>query len=596
MLCLNRLSSNFLTSGQRNDGVNFQENVKLMPSQICKGGWIASLSLGWLIPNHYQPWPSFYLEAWIALFILLGSARIVLSHQCDREALFEITLVSAGLISLPLIQHCFGLIPLFADAVVSMIYLAGFTFALVLGSRWERLAPLVLPDALFAAFLVAGLLSFVLQLCQWTGIAGMDFLLMGPGYGRPAANLGQPNHLATLLLWSIVATAWLNARGFIGGLLAIFISACLLFGIALTLSRTAWVGLTLLFILLCYWRRLFDGPRVLWLGIGLGGYFLLCLVVVARINPAFSEMTVPTSGIALSNVIGSVDVARLSNELRPSAWMLFIEAILHQPLWGYGWNQGNQVQLQLVGDSALHVSFAHAHNFFLDLVVWSGIPLGILLISILLRWFWRTAKAIKTVEEVLLFSMLILLGNHAMLELPMNYVYFLMPAAMVMGVLNTRLHVPVVVIGLRWVVRLSWVALLTITIVSVRDYSLVEQAERQLRIELAGFKSASPPNLPETWLLNQWREVYRFAYMKPREEIDDRTLKWAINVATYFYSPRAFFQLSTLLALNDRPDEARLWLKRFCNVVSPSECEKNKLIWLMNSEKSDKISMVKWPD
>lgn len=568
-----------------------------MSSKIFKWGYIGSLSLGWLIPNHYQPWPSFYLEAWVALLLLLGSARIALSGQYNREALFEISLVSAGLICLPWIQHCFGLIPLAADAVISMIYLAGFTLAILLGGRWERLAPLTFPDALFAALLIAGLLSFVLQLCQWTGIAGMDSLLMGPGYGRPAANLGQPNHLATLFLWSILATAWLNARGSIGRLLAIFISGCLLFGIALTLSRTAWVGLALLFIFICYWRRLFGGLRVLWLGIGLGTYFWLCLVIVAWLSPGFSEMTVSTSGVALSNTISTVDMVRISNELRPSAWKLFIEGIWQQPWWGFGWNQGNQVQLQLpIDSSALHVPFAHTHNFFLDLMVWSGIPVGVLLISVLLRWFWRTATAINTVEDVLLFAMLIVLGNHAMLELPMNYVYFLMPAAMVMGVLNTRLHVPVVMFDLRWVIRLSWVVLLTVTIVSVRDYSLVEQAERQLRIELAGLRSASPPNPPETWLLNQWREVYRFAYMKPQKGVDGETLEWARNVATYFYSPRAYFQLSTLLALNDRPDEARLWLRRFCNVVSLSECEKSKLIWLENSAKSPEIARVKWPD
>lgn len=531
----------------------------------------------------------------MALVLLLGSVHIVLSHQGDREALFEISLASAGLLCLPWIQYCFGLIPLFADAVVSTIYLGGFAFAIVVGSRWERLAPLVLPDALFAAILIAALLSVLLQLCQYAELAGLDFILMGPGYGRPAANLGQPNHLGTLLLWGIIATAWAHVRGLIGGFLVVLISMCLLLGVALTLSRTAWIGLAVFFVALYCWRQLFGGMRIVYLGIALGGYFLLCLVNIGWTSQVFSEITL--SATTLPSAIGQFEVARLANEVRPSAWKLFIEAIVEQPMWGYGWNQGNQVQLQLVrGSSALHVPFAHAHNFFLDLLVWSGIPLGVLLISILLRWFWRTAKAVKTSEEVLLFSMVILLGNHAMLELPMNYAYFLMPAALVMGILNTRLHPEIIKIDLRWVIRFSWVLLLTATIISVRDYSLVEQAERQLRIKLAGFNSALPPRLPETWLLNQWREVYRFAYLKPQEGVDDETLEWATKVATYFYSPRAFFQLSTLLALNDRPEEASLWLKRFCNVVSPSECEKNKHIWLLNSARSAKISIVKWPN
>lgn len=568
-----------------------------MKCTIYQWVWSAALALGWLIPNHYQPWPAFYLEAWVALVLLLGSVHIALGHQSDRDALFEISLVSAGLICLPWIQYCFGLIPLFADAVVSTIYLGGLAFAIVVGSRWERCAPLVLPDALFGAILIAALLSVVLQLCQYAGLEGMDSILMGPGYGRPAANLGQPNHLGTLLLWGGVAAAWAHVRGLIGGFLAILISMCLLLGVALTLSRTAWVGLAVFFVALYCWRQLFGGTRIIYLGIGLGGYFLLCFVSIGWINQGFSEIAISASGTTLPSSIGPFEVARLANELRPSAWRLFIEAIVEQPVWGYGWNQGNQVQLQLAGSStALHVPIAHAHNFFLDLLVWSGIPLGVFLISILLRWFWRTAKAVKTSEDVLLFSMVILLGNHAMLELPMNYAYFLMPAALVMGVLNTRLHPEIMKIELRWVIRFSWIVLFTVTVISVRDYSLVEQAERQLRIKLAGFNSALPPRLPETWLLNQWREVYRFAYLKPQEGVNDATLEWATKVATYFYSPRAFFQLSTLLALNDRPEEANLWLKRFCNVVPPSECEKSKHIWLKNSAKNAKISMVKWPN
>jgi O-antigen ligase len=558
--------------------------------------WCFLLSLGWLIPNHYQPWPAFYLEAWFGLCLLLGGGHLVFRKQGEVDSLGPMLLVSAALVCLPLIQYAFGLIPWFADAIVSVMYLAGFALAMVLGGRGERASPLSWPDLLFAVFIVAGIGSLGLQLCQWLSVDISDFLLMSAVGVRPSANLGQPNQLGTLLLWGILAAAWFYSRQLVGGLMALLVCLFFVFGIALTSSRTAWLGLILLFLTLLCWQHFWGRKRLLWLGLGVGVYALLCPLLIAWLGSLLS-VHIANPGNVLLDAVSAVQVPRSNVELRPAAWRLFFAAILHKPWFGYGWNQGGQVPFQLLGEfSSIHFLFGHAHNFFLDLMVWCGIPLGVFLSMFLLYWFWTTAKLIKAPEEVLLFAMLVVLGNHAMFELPMNYVYFLMPAGLVIGALDARLRRHAAVVRLGWVPGVVWLMLLVATLVAVRDYSLVEQSERQLRIQLAGFRSPSVPPPPDTWLLNQWHEVYRFAYFKPQEGVGEPTLTWARKAASYFYTPRPYFQLSTLLALNDHPDEARLWLVRFCNVVSPEECEKSKGIWLANSAKNHKIERVQWPE
>ena len=559
---------------------------------VLRGVWIALLSLGWLIPNHYQPWPQFYLEAWVAILLLLGSFPLVFTRRRSSDGLYGIFFVSLALGLLPWIQHWTGLIPWPSDATVSSIYVASFAYASMMGSRWEKMVPLQLPDSLFSAILIAAILSFVLQVCQWAEVPGLDFLLLGPGYGRPAANLGQPNHLGTLLLWGVVAALWARLREEIPVFVTIPILMCLVLGIALSGSRTAILGLAILFLTACAWRRLLGGTKAIWLGIGLGVFFCFCLFLIPWISSSLSG----DSGLRLAGDTGLARITQQGQEFRPAAWRLFFEAALERPIFGYGWNQTHLAQLQMFqGPFVVHNPFGHAHNFFLDLVLWCGIPLGALLIGILLRWFWVTVRAINSGEDVLMFWMLLILANHAMLELPLNYMYFLIPAALIMGVLNTRLHSPVAIVDMPPLHYLAWGCWLLLAVICVRDYALVEQAERQYGLERVGFRSLHTPEPPNTWLLTKWHGIYRFLYLKPQEHLPECTLQWAREVANYSFNPSLYFQLATLLALNDRREEARLWLERFCSVVPEENCAKGKIAWLSNGKKNKKIAGVKWP-
>src|SRR5690606_31370645 len=94
---------------------------------------------------------------------------------------------------------------------------------------------------IFLAFLIASIISVWLQLRQWLLLDGSIWVADLPPNGRPFANIAQPNLLSTLLIIGLLSILYLyenkRIQNFTAGLSTLF----LLFGIALTFSRTAWL-------------------------------------------------------------------------------------------------------------------------------------------------------------------------------------------------------------------------------------------------------------------------------------------------------------------------------------------------------------------
>ena len=99
-----------------------------------------ALSLAWLLPNHSHPWLTFHTDAWVAV-MLATVAIFVLWHTRLSVDWHWVTVVAAALAAVPLLQHVFGIIPLFGVAWINSVYLLGFFLALLLGAAWEQELP-----------------------------------------------------------------------------------------------------------------------------------------------------------------------------------------------------------------------------------------------------------------------------------------------------------------------------------------------------------------------------------------------------------------------------------------------------------------------
>lgn len=547
--------------------------------------WAFMLALGWLLPNHYRPWLSFHTDAWIAMTLSLAALAVIVRMN-KLIAWHTLPLLVALLVLLPWVQYGAGMVQLAGTAWIASLYLLGFLLALLVGAKWEAESPDQLLDGLLLAIGLAALLSVGLQLQQWLAVDGLELWTMGGGPERPHANLGQPNQLGTLLLWGVLAAAWGMLRGYLGGRTALLMVLFLLFGLALTRSRTAWIAVVLLVVASWLWRRLWSSPKVPWIVTGLGLYFGACVLGLGW----FSQISL----VGLPPEVG--DYTRMSSEVRPLVWAAFLDAIWQQPLWGYGWGQ---VVLAQMGVATVHPylqgAYLYSHNLFLDLILWCGIPVGVLTSMTLLLWFWRQLLGVGNAGNAVLMLFLLVVGNHALLELPLYHAYFLLPVGLVMGTLNVRLDVrPVLQTG-RWLLVVLCLGGMVLLAVLVRDYARVEQSYQDLRMEWSGIKLKAPTSSPNALLLTQWNNYIRYARFEPTTGLSIETLNWMRHMTGMFPNVVFFNKLAMALAMNHQADEAGIWLQRMCKVVPQKACDAARLAWIRQGKTHPEIAAIAWP-
>jgi hypothetical protein len=547
--------------------------------------WALLLAIGWLLPNHYPPWWTFHMDAWVACAGMLAASVIFL--RAPRTTGWPpVAWVALGLSLVPGLQYGFGLVTSSGNAWVSTAFMLGFVLALLTGVRWERMRAGHLADCLFFAIGLAAILSVGLQLHQWLQLDRLDIWTIADGNGRPFANFAQPNQLATFLLWGVLALAWGVVRGRIGTAVAIAAALFLLFGLALTASRTAWIALVLFVLAAWWWRSLWPNPRTPWAVMVLVLWFVACMPSIRWLGELLLLRSGPDPG----------DVLRMSTELRPMAWALFLDAVSQQPWWGYGWNQVGAAQMALAVDHpAPHVFFSHAHNLFLDLLLWCGIPIGATAGVLICWWFLRCIRRIAHAEDAILMLFLLVVMNHAMLELPLHHAYMLIPTGLVIGALDVRLGRSRVVNTGRAAVWCVWLACLVFLTLIIRDYSRVEQSYQTLRFEWARIKTA-PAQAPDVVLLTQWTDYFRLVRAEPVVGMSEAELQW-MRDATVLNPNAGFYRfLAISLAMNDRPQEAALWMRRLCQIATVGLCARVKMAWKQEATQNPTMATVPWPD
>lgn len=584
----------------RRIGMRFTDSVLPL---LWRGLWVAALALGWLLPNHHRPWLSFHTDAWVALVLLLGAVAVAWRTRGRPVwAWHALPLVVGLLVGLPGLQYALGLVHHAGTAWINALYLLGFMLALLVGARWEAAAPGEMIDALCLAIGIAAVVSVGLQLREWLGIEGLALWVTGGGQGRPHANLGQPNQLATFLLWGVLATAWGWLRGYIGARVAVVLAMYLVFGVALTRSRTAWLAAGLLWGLAWYWRALWPSRRLPWVATALVVWLGISLVALPWLTGALQGAAFTPGELA------NAQYSRLSSEIRPQVWQALWQAAWQQPWAGYGWGQGLLAQIAVAADQPhLRGAYPYAHNLFLDLVLWCGLPLGGLLGAGLLVWVWRRWRAVAGAEQAVLLLWLVVVGNHALLELPLYHGYLLWPLGLVIGALQVRQSLRPVLWGAGWLVGLVLALAAGLGAVVVRDYTQIEPAFQRQQLRWSGIRAEQPVETPSLWLLTQWRGYFDLARRTEQASpgvpvpmpVAAATLE-AYRLTTSLF-PNVMFMhtLAQLLAQQGQPEEAALWLRRLCKIAPQASCMQVRRYWEQQLTRQPGFSAVQaqaWPD
>lgn len=542
-----------------------------------------TLSLAWLLPNHSMPWMSFHGDAWAALVLVLVSFFILWLTRFEGNwpLLAGLAAITAFI---PLIQHVSGLIPQLGVAWINSAYMLGFLLALLVGSIWERNHSNQCGDFLFLALTIASAASVGLQLHQFFNLEGIGPWILNSSGTRHFANMAQPNQLASLLLLGFLGCGWGYWRKLIGPVTAIGVAALFLLGVALTESRTAWINVFLLTSATLIWRKSLPSKGYLWSMIGLSLFFAIFVMNLPAINDSFG------GGMP-------VEYRSATGDPRWTAWVMFLKAIAFQPWFGFGWGQLGHAQFLMMDEHiVLGGSFLQAHNLFIDLMLWNGVPIGLGLGAAVIWWFWSVLKTITSYSQLVLTGFVMVLGTHAMLEYPLQYAYFLLPTGLVMGCLNTSLELKSFKVNSKWPVAIVFALSTIALVITVRDYFRVEDSFYGLRFEQKKIESSYPRTPPEVIALTQWRDYIVFARIEPHPAMTIEELSWARNLVSTTPSAFVMYRFAAMLALNEQPAESTKWLKRLCLTSPQEQCDVIKQEWEKQSKLHPQIGAIPWPN
>lgn len=484
----------------------------------------------------------------------------------------------------PLLQWVFGVVRYPGDAWLAALYLLGFAGAIIAGARMQRAQPWLLQRLLFASFGMAALASFGLALYQWLSQDWLGLLAYSPPYARPMANLAQPNNLATLLVWGVVAFWWAYLTGRVSGVISAVAAGLLLFGIAMTQSRAGALEVLLLGLVAVMFRGQLGIRRNASALILLGLWFVLVFAAWASLNGAMLLPQVPSIA------------QRMAPDSRILVWSLLVEAALQRPWTGWGWNQVVFAQVALAPKyPAIREVFSHSHNLVLDLVLWNGIPVALAACGALVLWCVRQVRQAATPERVMLLTAVGAFLVHAQFELPHSYLLFLLPVGLMVGALHgapeDRWHIVA-----PWkVVALPLAALALCLGLVIRDYVHVEEAWTAHRMRAARIGAIDPAPVPRTVVLTHLQAILETVQLEPRRGMPPEEIEKLRFLAERQPGVGSLFRSAQALALNNRGDEASQALDVLCRLHRDAECASAKAAWMALADDDMPEMRGAWP-
>lgn len=510
---------------------------------------------------------------------------------CSRDVDFPVLALAAWLLALvPLAQLAFGQIIFSGDAVMASLYLSGFGFAVLAGARYVQRQgkPLALGDlaALWVALVLAGVVSMGIAVHQWLDLKLLGVLLveMAPK-SRVFANLAQPNHFATFLLLGIAGLIFLYESRKVRAAIALGTCLIFVFGLVMTGSRSAVLAV------LGFWvLYLILGPRcqlrTSWkAAFCVTAFYALMVYAWPDLNHA---LLLDESDSNLAN--------RMAAGVRIVYWISMLDALHQAPWGGYGWEQIHFAQQSVaLSYPATHTFFESSHNILIDLMLWNGLPIGLAFIGILVAWLvWQ----FRTINDSLSWCLLLAIGfvlNHAMLEYPLSYAYFLLPVGLWMGALSARgnswpafWRIPVNARVVQSITALVAIVTTSVFVAVSWEYPKFEADWQNMRFEEQRIGEHADYVPPKAVLLTQLGELLKFIRTTAKPGMSPQELKWMRLVSMRYGYSSALYSYALAAALNNDATGAANALGLLCSLHPPDTCKDARESW-------NEMSRSKWP-
>jgi hypothetical protein len=525
--------------------------------------------LSWLLPLHFPPWVSWHLEA-VAFFavLLLGWSGWVRMRRASASRIAVLPFAALPLIAFGAVvtlQRAAGLLPFWGSVWALWFYIAlcvaclmlGFAAASASAPTRPALAALT-PFTLLAFTLCAGAaVSTIVAFAQVFGLwEHSEWIARMPDLRRPGGNLGQPNHLATLLVMGVASLVFLRQSKKLGPTSASLLLLLLCMGLAVSESRAGALSLLLLLGWWLFKRRTIGDATPPWVGLAVGITFVGMFLVWPHMLNVMDLLPHQATGRV---VAGS---------LRLQVWSQLLKAVTMHPWTGWGFHQVAAAHNAVVDGYSVSEPYAYSHNLVLDLVIWTGVPITLLLLATAAVWLWRRIRDANQLLPWYGLAVALPLGLHSMLEYPFAYAYFLAPVILLLGAVEAtaggkafaRIGVKAVgAVLLACTVVLAW---------SVVEYLEIEEDFRVARFQAS--RIGSPPighERPKVVLFDQLGVLLDVSRITPAPNMSAQDMEVAKRAALYYPWTATQARYAMALALNGNPEEAarqlqvirRLW-------------------------------------
>lgn len=398
------------------------------------------LIIPFFFPNLPKPIPTFFKEWLAATCALLAFIPLIRQNAWPSYQAPTIIWLPIFMLGVMGVQLAVLDIAYWQHYLLVAQYLVLAALLMILGTMLSRAIGFdKVMDNIAIALIISGLLSVLVIALELSGIHLEGWVLKRNG--GAIANVGQQNHLATLLGLSIASMAFMFTKYRLSAWLTWPLLVILLSGLALSASRSAWV-----FVLLVAFTGFALGRKQKMLyktsqnanqqrlrALLLLPVLFYLLQVGLPLMPI--DQTITTSNQRLVDLAQKKDSPRL--QLYQVAWQTYTD----KPLLGVGlgqmaWHDLNYAERV----PELKGTIAHAHNLVLQFLAETGAVGTTILLVCMLAFLWRVKSAPITPERWLWWLMLGIIGVHAMLEYPLWYIHFLALTALLLGLGDTQTH------------------------------------------------------------------------------------------------------------------------------------------------------------
>ena len=494
---------------------------------------------------------------------LCAMPLLVSKRYWQQPELPRIVLLPIGMLLLVLVQYLLGKVVSFDQTLLLTLYFFWIALLVMLGHRLRVELGLPLLTLVLATFLVLGAelnaLAGILQHYRWHTF--LNSVVTVKTSSAVYGNIAQPNHFADYLAMGLASIGLLTMRWSLRVWQVMLLVLPLLFVMALSGSRSAWLYLLFMVAMSYLWQRRDRAllPLLKYASLLLFGFVLMHFVV--QIPWLGSSTGAVTTVDRISVGSGSIRLY-----LWKESWLIFSQF----PLLGAGFGQFAWQHFHLGGElQNLSITglYNNAHNLVMQLAAETGLAGLSVLFGTLGLWLWPAWREHRTVYQWWGYSVLGVVGIHSLLEYPLWYGYFIGIAAVALGMLDTKTYR----LELRGLGRASVAMMLLLGVLSlVQLFQGYKKLEVALKLRpVSGNDATYTPRLRDSL-----DSVYEYALLRPYAELfmsgmiepspDHLADKLTLNERAMRFVPIAsvVYRQAWLLALDERPDEAKVQLQR----------------------------------